>query len=163
MGTGKTSVGEPLARRLGRPFVDNDRVLEAIAGATAREVAQREGIDALHRLEATMLRAALDREEPSVVAAAASVVDDEGIRDALREHVVVWIDADLEDLAAKVGRKPHRPYPDRDPVELVAELHARRAPWYRELAAVVVRRDPARDDEDLAAAIAAALVPRLGH
>ncbi|HEY5076772.1 MAG TPA: shikimate kinase, partial [Acidimicrobiia bacterium] len=39
MASGKTTVGRLLGVRLGRPFVDNDVVLERRTGHTAREIA----------------------------------------------------------------------------------------------------------------------------
>src|SRR5689334_14413518 len=59
MGSGKSTVGRPLAARLDRPFVDNDDRLAARTGQTAREVAAAEGADALHAREAAVLVDAL--------------------------------------------------------------------------------------------------------
>src|SRR5262249_45956694 len=84
MGSGKSTVGHALARRLGRPFVDNDEALEARSGRSARAIADADGADALHRLEAQALVDALARPEPAVVAMAASVVEHPGTADALR-------------------------------------------------------------------------------
>jgi len=43
MASGKTTVGQTLAARLGRPFVDNDVVLERRTGRSAREIAAADG------------------------------------------------------------------------------------------------------------------------
>jgi shikimate kinase len=75
MGTGKSTAGRIVARRLGRPYVDNDDGLEAAAGRTAREIQDDDGEEALHALELEVLRGALARTEPAVIGAAASVVD----------------------------------------------------------------------------------------
>jgi len=42
-GTGKTSVGQELARRLGRPFHDTDVLVETREGRTIRDMVNQEG------------------------------------------------------------------------------------------------------------------------
>ena len=57
MGAGKTTVGVPLARALGRPYRDNDSELERRTGRTAHDLAAAEGMDGLHRAESETLAA----------------------------------------------------------------------------------------------------------
>src|SRR4030095_2586248 len=102
MAVGKSTVGRALAARLRRPFRDSDEDLEAARGVTGRELAQREGVDALHRWEAKHLQAALAGTQPAVVAAAASVVDDDASLAALREPFVVWLRAPAAVLAQRI-------------------------------------------------------------
>src|SRR4029450_13513392 len=73
MAVGKSTVGRGLAARLGRPFRDSDADLGATGGGTGRGLAEREGVEALHRWEAGHLLTALEGSQPAVVAAAASV------------------------------------------------------------------------------------------
>src|SRR4029078_8422990 len=89
MGSGKTTIGMPLAAALHRPLVDNDAQRLARAGATAAEAAARDGVDAMHAAEADALRAALDAPEPSVIAAAASTIAASAARTATRRATVV--------------------------------------------------------------------------
>ena len=43
MGTGKTSVGQEIARRLGREFVDMDALIEAREGMTVADIFAQRG------------------------------------------------------------------------------------------------------------------------
>ena len=79
MGAGKTTVGRALAERLGRTWRDSDAEIEADTGLTVRELRDREGVDAMHEREAAQLLDALASPEPSVISAAASVVEFEGV------------------------------------------------------------------------------------
>lgn len=129
MAVGKSTVGRALAARLGRPFRDSDEDLGAARGVTGRELARREGVDALHRWEAKHLQAALAGTQPAVVAAAASVVDDDASLAALREPFVVWLRAPAAVLAQRIadgtwGDDHRRPLAD---ATAVAELEAHRA------------------------------------
>ena len=108
MGSGKTSVGQLVADRLGRPYVDNDEELEQRTGADARTLATERGLDALHRLEIEVFAAEMARTVPAVLGAPASVIEDEPTRAAMRVHFVVWIDRDIDTLVTKAD-VPHRP------------------------------------------------------
>ena len=150
MGAGKSSIGRRIADRLGRALIDGDEQLEARAGRTASAVAQSDGIDALHLLETDLLHEALAITVPSVIAPAASVIDDDGCLDALRAHAVVWLSAPAALLAATASDKPHRPLVGSDDdVDLFARQVATREPRIRTIAALVI--DVATIDEEAAA------------
>jgi shikimate kinase len=143
MGAGKTTTGQLLAHRLDRPFVDSDERITEARGATAAELADEEGIDAVHRLEAAVLLEALDEAAPSIVAAAASVVTDRSARARLRRDdvTVVWLRGRPETLAARVEPGDHRPLLAEDPEAVLARLDAERTPLYEEVADVTVDVD----------------------
>ena len=93
MGAGKTTIGRLLAMSLGIRFIDSDVLVIDRTGLTSAQVAATTGVDELHRVERAVLVAALAEEEPAVVAAAASVVDEAEAREALSRHRCVWVDA----------------------------------------------------------------------
>jgi shikimate kinase len=151
MGSGKSTVGHVLARRLGRPFVDNDEALEARSGRSAHDIADADGADALHALEARALVDALARPAPAVVAAAASVVEQPAAVDALRGNDVVYLHAPADVLAARVaGHAPdddHRPFVDADARAVLEAQYAARDSRYRALAGVTVDTSTGAPDE----------------
>ena len=61
MGSGKSTVAAALAAALGVPLRDSDADIERDTGLTGRDIAARDGIDALHALEARHLLDALGR------------------------------------------------------------------------------------------------------
>jgi shikimate kinase len=54
-GSGKTTIGRQLARRLGVPFVDSDHVIEQRLGCSIREFFAREGEDRFRDVEQQVL------------------------------------------------------------------------------------------------------------
>lgn len=155
MGAGKTTVGRALAARLDREFVDCDEALTARSGTDAATIAGRDGLGVLHALEADVLLDALDAAAPSVVAAAASTIEDARCRAALRAAFVVWLRADAAVLASRVGAQGHRPLRD-DPAAQLAEHRRRRDPLFAGVADLVVDVDD-RAPGDIIAHILAAV------
>jgi shikimate kinase len=155
MGSGKTTIGRRVAAALGRDFVDNDQLLERRTGATAAEIAARDGIDALHRAEAESVLDALAAHPPAVIAAAASTIEDPVVRAALRRSArVAWLRADPATLAARLPGSPVRPYAGADATRLVADQAKRRDGWYAEVADVRFATDtgdPGRTAADVVA------------
>lgn len=137
MGVGKTTVGRLVAARLGRPLKDSDLDLEA-GGGNARNIARRDGVDALHRWEADHLLGALAADTPAVIAAAASVVDDERCLRALQQPVVVWLWAPPETLVHRLTSANHRRDLGDDPLLALTALTQRREPLYRQVADAMV-------------------------
>jgi len=141
MASGKTTIGYLLARRLGLPFVDNDELLAMQTGSSAREIAAAEGAGGLHRREAEALVGALADPRPSVVAAAASTIDEPAAVAALRMHDVVYLRAAPEVLATRLSRghdDGHRPFVEHDATQVVQSQFAARDLRYRELASITV-------------------------
>lgn len=154
MASGKTTVADALAARLGRPVRDSDRDIEARTGHTGREITAAEGVDALHHLEEEVLLDALSAEEPTVISAAAWVVESDRCRAAIMEcSTAVWLDLPVPDILERIGRQEHRR--PVTPAELEA-LAARRAPLFRQVADLVIdARQPADTIvDDLAARLA---------
>ena len=158
MAVGKTTVGRALAERLGRPLRDSDADLTQTGGRSGREVAAAEGVAALHRWEADHLLASLASPEPAVVAAAASVVDDDAALRALAEPVVVWLRAGPAAAAARLDPADHRRRLGTDAEADLAALALRRAPRYASVADVTVDVDGLSPDA-VVDTVLAALTP----
>ncbi len=62
MGSGKTTVGRVLARRLGFDFLDIDNEVERLAGMSVRGIFKTRGEDFFRELERRVLQQTLDRE-----------------------------------------------------------------------------------------------------
>jgi shikimate kinase len=156
MGSGKTTVGHLVAQRLGWPHLDSDAEVEAATGKTVPEIFVSEGEPAFRAAETAALTHALEV-EPVVVSVAGGAVLDPHNR-ALIEAAgtVVWLRADVETLAERVGDGAGRPLLDGDTERALAELDAVRRLLYQQLADAVVDVD-ALTPEEAAAAVASVL------
>jgi shikimate kinase len=155
MAVGKTTVGRRLAARLGRPFRDSDDDLQRRQGRTGRELAEAEGVAALHRWEATHLSQSVAEAQPAVIAAAASAMDDSACVEALTRPFVAWLRARPDtELRGMSGDDTRRRLGD-DPVRALQALMSRRAPRYAAVADVVVDVDDIGPDAVVATILAA--------
>lgn len=134
MGAGKSSVGRALAARLGREFVDTDAEIEKAAGASVREIFEREGEAGFRARERAAIDALAGR--PVVVALGGGAIAQPGAAERLAASgTVVWLRARPETLAARVGDADARPLlrglgPEAR-IARIAELAAAREASYR--------------------------------
>lgn len=146
MGSGKTTVGQMLARQLAWRFIDLDDRIEEAAGLKISEFFERHGEPSFRSLEAAQLRAALGRarelSEAAVLALGGGTYAQAGAPEFLRTQSVpvIWLDTPVETLLARCMTMTGRPL-FRDEASFRA-LHAQRAPSYQ---LADFRVDSARD------------------
>lgn len=111
MGAGKTSVGRALARRLGIPFVDSDKEIEAAAGCSVVDIFAMYGEAEFRRVEQRVIARLLDTPPALKVI---STGEGAFITPAVREMVLgraitVWLRADLDLLVKRTNFRDTRP------------------------------------------------------
>lgn len=137
-GSGKSTVGRHLARRLDIPFSDSDHVIEQQIGCSIREFFAREGEDAFRDIEQQVIANLAG--EPGVLATGGGAVLREANRKVLREAgQVIYLRSNPEDLFRRLRHDANRPLLQvDDPLARLRELHALRDPLYRETAHFVI-------------------------
>jgi len=132
-GSGKTTVGELLAARLGVSFDDTDRHVEATAGTTISDIFIENGEEFFRKLEREAVAKSLC-ESSGVLALGGGAILDDATRQRLHDHVVVYLDIELADATRRVGMNRDRPLLLGNPrAQLHALMNARR-PLYEEVA-----------------------------
>lgn len=149
MGSGKSSVGEALARRRGARFVDLDARVAEGAGVGIPEIIATRGEAVFRELEREAALSLLE-EAPAVVALGGGTVADDALRRTLLGcGVVVTLHADIQTLLSRVGGGEGRPLAPR-----LAELLEHRAAAYAECHGEVDAARPIEEVVDEAARIA---------
>ncbi len=146
MGVGKSSVGRRLALRLGRPFVDTDRLVEERAGKSVPEIFAEDGEPAFRALESEAVRDALESDTRAVIAFGGGAVLEPANRDRAREEaLVVWLQAPPRELARRVSASQRRSggiarplLVDGSPEATLETIAARREESYRATAHVLI-------------------------
>jgi shikimate kinase len=139
MGSGKTTVGRMLAKRLGRRFVDSDHEIEARTGVRVPVIFEIEGEDGFRRREIEVVRSLAD-ERGLIVATGGGVVLRAENRACLKDHgLVVYLDVPPKVLYERTRHDRNRPLLQvADPLARLETLHTERDPLYREVADVVI-------------------------
>ena len=138
-GSGKSTVGRQLARRLQLPFVDSDHHIEARLGCSIRDFFEREGEEKFRDAEQQALDE-LTLNAKGVLSTGGGVVLREANRRCLHERTqVVYLKSKPEELIHRLRHDTNRPLLQvADPLARLQELFAVRDPFYREVAHFVI-------------------------
>jgi shikimate kinase/3-dehydroquinate synthase len=136
MGTGKSAVGQEVARRLDLRFVDMDEVIVERAGKPIPRIFAEDGEPVFRQMESQVC-ADLGVQEGLVIATGGgALVDPENRRAMMHGSIVVCLSANPDEILRRVGDDNNRPLLDvPDPCARIAELlEVRRAayqaiPW----------------------------------
>ncbi len=136
MGSGKTTVGRELAKKLNLGFADSDELVEKRVKISVREIFTEKGEPEFRRLETEALIEACAKDEPMVLAVAGGAVVSDKNRKLLveRARCVVWLDAPTSTLVGRTGRAKHRPLLDGDPVATLNRMRSDRESLYQQIA-----------------------------
>ncbi len=164
-GTGKTSVADPLAGRLGWQWSDADDAIQTRAGKSIREIFAEDGEDVFRSHEREAMKALLNRNDIVIAAGGGAVLNAQTRREIRLAGPVVWLTASVETIVARIGgdlttsgQRPNLTASGgRQEVE---QLLAVREPLYRECADATVETDW-RAPEEIAEEIITKLEPRL--
>ncbi|HVF36447.1 MAG TPA: shikimate kinase [Sphingomicrobium sp.] len=156
MGAGKSTVGRRLAKRLRLPFVDSDVAIEEASGSPTAELFERYGEQDFRDGERRLV-ARLVEGNVGVIATGGGAFNDPGTRQLLNERAItVWLDAPIDVLAERTGRRNNRPMlRNGDRAGTLARLAEERKSFYAE--AKIHIRSGAGAHGDVVEAIVAAL------
>lgn len=138
-GSGKTTVGRQLARRLRLRFVDSDHAIEARLGCSIREFFEREGESKFRDIEAEVIDE-LTQSHDCVVSTGGGAVLRPLNRANLHDRArVIYLKSTPEELYRRLRHDTNRPLLQvSDPMGRLRELFEQRDPLYREVAHFVL-------------------------
>ncbi|MDO8462006.1 MAG: shikimate kinase [Deltaproteobacteria bacterium] len=136
MGTGKTAVGEALAKRLGESplgysFIDLDQNIVKSCGLTVSEIFAKKGEAFFRQEEKRQLQEALKTESVVIATGGGAVIDPENRRLMKRESVVVLLTAEPEVILERIGHLKGRPLLEgENKLATIQKLLAEREAFY---------------------------------
>lgn len=144
MGSGKTSVGKRLAKKLNLPFVDGDQEIEKAAGLSLVDVLKCFGEEEYRAGEKRVMKRLLQG-SPCVLASGGGSFVAEQTRQLAKENAVtVWLRADIDVLYNRTAGRKHRPFLKGSDDELKNKLEKYihdEYPYYSEADIVVETKD----------------------
>ena len=150
-GSGKSTVGRQLARRLGLPFIDSDAEIEKRLGCSIREYFEREGEASFRDVEeatiAELTQLPFQAGQPPQLLVRPVVLSTGGgtvLRPTNRQRLrdsgtVVYLRSNPDELFKRLRNDRNRPLLQvGDPLQRLRDLFAVRDPLYRQTAHFVV-------------------------
>jgi shikimate kinase len=138
-GSGKSTIGRQLARRLSLSFVDSDSLIEQRLGCSIREFFEREGEERFRDIEESVIDE-LSLDPTSVLSTGGGTVLRANNRLRLRERCrVVYLRSSPEEVFRRLRHDRNRPLLQvADPLQRLKDLFAARDALYRETAHFVI-------------------------
>lgn len=138
-GSGKSTIGRQLARRLDVRFFDSDFVIERRTGCSIHEFFEREGEQAFRDLEQEVIDE-LTLNNDCVLSTGGGAILRQANRDKLNQRCqVVYLHSAPEEVFRRIRHDQNRPLLQvADPQARLKELYELRDPLYREAAHFVV-------------------------
>lgn len=109
MGTGKTSVGKVLARRLGRDLVDVDRLIEEREKRKIKQIFEAEGEAYFRKAEKEIIGGVSERKGIVITTGGGAVLDADNISALKKNGVLVCLSASPETIFKRVQHSENRP------------------------------------------------------
>ncbi|MEH6756025.1 MAG: shikimate kinase [Parasphingorhabdus sp.] len=146
MGVGKTTVGRRLAKKLHLPFADADEEIEKAADLKVSEIFERFGEDYFRDGERRVIARLLEGGAQVIATGGGAFMNEETRELILSKATAIWLNADIEILVHRVGRRDTRPLlKNGDPETILRELAAERNPVYAQAHLHVTSNDAPHD------------------
>lgn len=110
MGSGKTSVGKRLARKLDLPFIDGDQEIEKAAGLSLIDVFKCFGAEEYRAGEMRVMKRLLQGAPCVLASGGGSFVAENTRRLAHENALTIWLKADIDTLYHRTAGRKHRPF-----------------------------------------------------
>lgn len=135
MGSGKSSIGKQLSRRLGYDYLDTDDLIVSKAGKSITTIFETEGEPSFREFETEILEEfLLSSKKNFVLSTGGGIILSEKNQPLLKSlGIVIWLDASPDVLFERATRQTKRPLLEVEyPRRTFNELLAKRLSLYRE-------------------------------
>ena len=132
MGSGKSAIGRTIAKKLGRRFIDTDRLIERKTGKTIAEIFEQEGETTFRKTEKEIVKK-VSQYIGIVIATGGGVVKDpENFKHLKESGWVIMLYASPDTLYKRIEGKRIRPLllEKEDPVKILDEILKERKSMY---------------------------------
>lgn len=142
MGSGKSTIGNIMAKKLNREFMDSDQYIEEKTGVDIARIFDIEGEKGFRDRESNALSELLNRDNRVIATGGGSVMR-EGNQALLRSQgYIIFLDTSVNQQMQRLRRDKKRPLLQTDnPRERLESLLEARRPIYLELADLAVKTD----------------------
>ncbi|KAF3998730.1 bifunctional shikimate kinase/3-dehydroquinate synthase AroKB [Glaciimonas immobilis] len=139
MGSGKTTVGRALARKLNKLFIDSDHEIEARTGASIPLIFEIEGEPSFREREAEVIRDLTARQNIVLATGGGAILNADSRALLKGSGTIIYLRASVNHILQRTSRDKNRPLlQTADPRRRLEELSRQRDPLYREIADIII-------------------------
>jgi shikimate kinase len=162
MGSGKTTVGELLAKKLGLPVFDMDVEIVGYAGKSVNDIFHDHGEGFFRELESTVLRNFPN--EDIIVSTGGGTILKEENRIWMKENgSVVFLEASADEILERLKDDTTRPLLEGDKEKEINERLGKRMPLYKEAADIRILTDGKNLEEIIEEIMRSLNISAVGH
>ena len=136
MGTGKTTVGRQLARKLKMEFYDSDRVIEQRTGADIPLIFEKEGEQGFRDREQAVIDELTQKKNIILATGGGAILRPENRHHMINRGTVFYLKSSLKTLLERTSKDKNRPllHADESAETILSRLLIERGPLYEETA-----------------------------
>lgn len=139
MGSGKTTVGRALAKRLNKRFVDSDHEIEARTGVSIPTIFEIEGEASFRQREAEVIKELSQQQDIILATGGGAILNPQNRAHLQANGTVIYLHASIHSILQRTRHDKNRPLlRTADPRKKLEELEAQRDPLYREIADLII-------------------------
>ena len=135
-GSGKSTVGVVLAKRLGRRFVDSDLVIQERHGKLLHELITEHGVEGFWQIESNV-NASLNLENSIIATGGSACYEPEGMQHLRDISTVVYLKLPYEEVEQRLGDLNARGV-TLQPGQTLRDLYEERTPLYEKYADLII-------------------------
>ncbi len=140
MGTGKTTVGRQLSRKLKMEFYDSDRVIEERTGADIPLIFEKEGETGFRKREAAIIDELTQKKNIILATGGGAILNTENRNHLINRGTVFYLKSNLKTLVERTSKDKNRPLLQaNEPAQAILQrLLEQRGPLYEEIADYII-------------------------
>lgn len=109
MGTGKTTVGKIISKKLGYPFVDIDELIEKAMGMRISEIFEKFGEARFRDIESAMISHVTEKTGQVISTGGGAILKEENLANMKKKGVVFCLNASADTVFERVKHNDDRP------------------------------------------------------
>lgn len=143
MGTGKTTIGRLLVKKLGGEyeFIEMDQLIEQMAEKTIPEIFSQQGEETFRELEIKVCQKVSTLKKVVISCGGGAVLNKKNIKNLKKNSTIILLESTIETIIERILKKgiQSRPVIDKeDPKKEIKKLFYLRTPLYRLVTDVII-------------------------
>ena len=109
MGSGKTTLGKIVSKKLNKEFIDIDQLIEIQEGMTISDIFQKKGETFFRKFEETISIQNLKKTNSVISLGGGAFINKKIQKEVLKNHISIWLKWDNKNLINRIKNSRKRP------------------------------------------------------